>query len=267
MLYTMDIDFTPSEIDDLETAELPSPEQPKGFWTIKRERSYLYASFPGQTAERHQPPPQPPGTYLYLAPGSLPKRDPFQKTLSEEACDEALFKEYEGPPQEREEDLPGPQQDTACPPPYKLRHQRQPQLRGRMGSVQDPDQSPPPPRRSARIAGMKRPAAPLPSQAMPNKKSRGRAAPKAAAVAAEPTAQETRRRRTRPTPARAPAEIEPETRPKRGRRRPKENGPNTRSTVAKKKATRIPAPDGAGRGGAAATDTPRRRRGRPRKNE
>lgn len=38
-LDTMDMDFTPSEIDDLETIQLPNSEQPKDFWTIRRKDS------------------------------------------------------------------------------------------------------------------------------------------------------------------------------------------------------------------------------------
>ncbi|CZR50564.1 uncharacterized protein PAC_00438 [Phialocephala subalpina] len=207
-LDTMDMDFTPSEIDDLETIELPDSEQPKGFWTIWREDSGLLAPFPGQLLEPFQPPPPPPGSLLYTPPGSLPpRRSIFEKTPSEEEHDEQLLEEL--------------------------------------------------PRRSARIADMKLPTEPLPSQAVSNKKPRGRAAPKAAAPAAQPTTQATQRRKTRPVPACPPLKIETETRPKRGRGRPrKENGQSTRSAVTKKKAARTPALAGPGRGRAAATGTP-----------
>jgi hypothetical protein len=252
-LDTTDMDFTPSEIDDLETIELPSPEQPKGFWTIRRKDSGLRAPFPGQLLEPFQPPPPPPGSLLYAPPGSLPpRRSIFEKTPSEEEHDETLLEQYGDSPQENP---PEPQRDTTSPPPQKPRRQRQRQLQDRMDSAQDRDQPPPLPRRSVRIGGMKRPAELLPSQAASNKK---------------PTTQETQRRKTRPVPARPPPKIETETRPKRGRGRPrKENGPSTRSAVTKKKAARTPALAGAGRGGAAATATPAvpRRRGRPRKNE
>jgi hypothetical protein len=270
-LDTTDMDFTPSEIDDLETIELPSSEQPKGFWTIMRKVSGLRAPFPGQLLEPFQPPPQPPGSLLYAPPGSLPpKRSIFQKTPSEEGHDETLSKEYEDSPQELEQNAPEPQRDTASPPPQKPRRQRRRQLQDGMDSAQDRDQPPPLPRRSARIAGMKRAAEPPPSQAASNKKPRGRAAPKAAAPATRSTTQETRCRKPRPVPARLPPKIKTETRPYRGRGRPRKgNGPSTRPVVTKKNAARTPALAGAGSGGAAASSTPAvpRRRGRPRKNE
>ncbi|KAI9786412.1 MAG: hypothetical protein M1839_006872 [Geoglossum umbratile] len=197
-LDTTDMDFTPSEIDDLETIELPSSKQPKGFWTIRRKDSGLRHPFPGQLLEPSQPPPPLPGSPLYAPPGSLPpRRSIFEKTPSEEEHDEPLLEEYEDSPQEQEQNPPEPQRDTTSPPPQKPRRQRQRQLQDRMGSAQDRDQPPPLPRRSARIAGVKRPAEPLPSQAASNKKPR--AAPKAAAPAAQPTTQETQRRKTSPS--------------------------------------------------------------------
>ncbi|KAF1952625.1 hypothetical protein CC80DRAFT_527691 [Byssothecium circinans] len=271
-LDTTDIDFTSSEIDALETIELLGSEQPKGFWTIGRDA--LEPSFPGQLLEPFEHPPALPGSLLYAPPGSLPpRRSIFEKTPSEEEYHEALLEECEDSPQEPEENPPKPQRDTTSPPPQKPRRQRQRQrqLQDRMDGAQDRDHPPPLPRRSARIAGMKRPAEPLPSQAASNKKPRGRAAPNAAAPAAQPTTHEIQRRKTKPAPARPPPKIETETQPKRGRGRPrKENGPSIRSAVMKKKVVRTPALAGAGRGGAAATDTPamprRRGRGRPRKS-
>ena len=59
-LDTMDMDFTPSEIDDLETIELPSPEQPKGFWFISRG---CWPSFPGQLLDPFRSPPAAPGLF------------------------------------------------------------------------------------------------------------------------------------------------------------------------------------------------------------
>jgi hypothetical protein len=63
-LETTGMDFTPSEIDDLETIELPSSEQPKNIWTVGEEAIPPY--FPGQRldltkraekARRHKAPP------------------------------------------------------------------------------------------------------------------------------------------------------------------------------------------------------------------
>jgi hypothetical protein len=157
-LDTTDMDFTPSEIDDLETIELPSSEQPKGFWAIRRKDSGLRAPFPGQLLEPFQPPTPPPGSLLYAPPGSLPpRRSIFEKTPSEEEHDERLLEEYE-------DSAPEPQRDTTSPPPQKPQCQRQRQLQDRMDSVQDLDQAPPPstqcqdrrhetPRRATAFAG------------------------------------------------------------------------------------------------------------------
>jgi hypothetical protein len=259
-LDTTEMDFTPSEIDDLETVELPSSEQPKGFWYIRRKESGLRAPFPGQLLEPFQPPTPPPGSILHAPPGSLPpRRSIFQKTPSEEEHDETLLEEYEDSPQELEQNPPEPQRDTTSPLPQKSRRQCQHQLQDRMDSGHNRDQSPIP-RRSARIAGLKRPAEPLPSQAASKKKPRRGAASKAAAPASQPPTQKTQPRKTRPVPARPPPKIERETRPKQGRGRPrKEGGLSTRSIVMKKKAARTPALAGAGREGL-------RQRGRPRKN-
>lgn len=273
-LDTTDMDFTPSQIDDLETIERPSSEQPKGFWYISRDNMYVQPAFPGQVVEPYQPPPEPSGSLLHKPSGppvsslffsSLPNL--FANTRPEEEHDEAMLEENEESRQELEQNPPVSQRDTTNPPPHRPRRQLKRRLQDRVDSAQERDQPPPLPRRSARIAGMKRPAEPLPSQAASNKKPRGGAAPKAAALTAQPTARETRRK-TRPVPARPPPKIETEARPKRGRGRPrKENGPSTHSAVKKTTAARTPAPARGRRRGAAATDTPAvpRRRGRPRK--
>ena len=262
-LEITDMEFTPSEIDDLETIERPSSEQPKGFWLISEEDSNLQPPFPGQLLEAFQPPPCLPGSLLYLPPGSLPpKRSIFQKTPSEEERDDTLLEESENSPQELQQNPAEPQQETASSPPQEPRRRRQRQLQDRVDGAQERDQPPPLPRRSARIAGMGRRAELLPSQAASNKKPRGRAAPKAAAPTAHPATQESHRGKTGPVPARRPSKIGTGTRPKRGQGRPrKEREPSTRSAVTKTNTAR--------RGGAAATDTPAvpRRRGRPRKNE
>ncbi|KAK3940768.1 hypothetical protein QBC46DRAFT_120692 [Diplogelasinospora grovesii] len=285
------MEFTPSEIDELETIELPESEQPEGFWVI--EEGDIPPSFPGQMidgdarvrkrekerAERLEK-ERAERLEKARAEGHEEVRiDPFFQAFKEKFFPGPGPFRLFGPPQpaEHEEaspeepDASEPQRDAACLPPQKQQRLRQRQPRDGVDRAQNQDQLLPPPRRSARIAGMKRPAEPLPSQMAPNKRPRGRAAPKAAAPAAAPAAQptslETRRTKTRLVPARAPPKGKTETRPRQGRGRPrKENGPSMRSAVGKKKPGRTPAPAGTGR--AAETDAPGvpRRRGRPRKN-
>lgn len=279
-----EMEFTPSEIDELETIELPESEQPKGFWVI--EEGDLPPFFPGQMIDvaariRKDWKDRAEGLEKAKAEGWEPLVDPFYEEFKKKFFPGGrLFREPS--PEEHEasgkrqeastdlqEDAHEPQQDAACPPPQKQRRLRQRQPRDGVDRAQDQDQPlPPPPRRSARIAGMKRAAEPLPSQTAPNKRPRGRVAPKVAAPAAAPTSRETRRTKTRPVPARAPPKGKTEARPRQGRGRPrKENGPSMRSAVGKKPA-RSPAPAGTGNGRAMGTDAPGvpRRRGRPRKN-
>lgn len=270
-LDTMDMDFTPSEIDDLETIELPDSEQPDGFWMIRRD-ACPQPPFPGQFLEPYRPPPGVPGDHLYVSSGSLPRLSLFSKTPSEEGDDAILSEEYEEEDslQDQEQNLPKSQRDVTNLLRQKLWRQRQRQLQDKMDSAQNRDESPPLPRRSARIAGIKRPAEDLPSEAASSKKPRGRAAPKAAVPATQPTTREIQRRKERLVLARPPPMMETQTRPKRGRGRPrKENALNSRSVVTKKKAARMPALAGRGRGRAAARGTPAvsRRRRRQRLNE
>ncbi|KAI0976971.1 hypothetical protein F4678DRAFT_456251 [Xylaria arbuscula] len=219
-----DMEFTPSEIDELEAIELPESEQPEGFWVI--EDGDLPPLFPGQIAEGREIPVDP-GVKFFIekffpGPGPIHLFGPPQAVQHEESSPE----EHEASI-ELQEDASEPQREAACPPPQKRRRLRQHQPRDGVDGAQDQDQPlPPPPRRSARIAGTKRPAEPLSSQTAPNKRPRGGAALEAAASTAQPTSQETRRTRTRLIPTQPPPKEKMETRPKRGRGRPrKENGP------------------------------------------
>ena len=279
-----EMEFTPSEIDELETIELPESEQPEGFWVV--EDGDLPPFFPGQgqdvdarirksekeraarleklKAEGWKPPVHPAEEFFIKKFGNV---DLFGRPLPPAEHEEASPEEHDAST-ETQVDASELQGDAS--PPQQRRRLRQRQPQDGVDGAQDRDQPfPPPPRRSARIAGMKRPADPLPSQTAPNKRPRGRAAPKAAAPAAQPTLRETRRAKIRLVPARPPPKEEKETRPRRGRGRPrKESGPSMRSAVGKRLA-RTPAPAGTGNGRAAGTDAPSvpRRRGRPRKNE
>lgn len=291
--------FTPSEIDELETIELPESEQPEGFWALDEQA--LPPFFPGQRqdadaritkqwkermeenekakAEGREPPFKWGVERFNLGPlfGGSPQA--VQHKESSPGEHEASI--------ELQEDASEPQREAACPPPQKRRRLHRHQTRDGVDGAQDQDQPlSPPSRRSARIAGMKRPAEPPPSQTAPNKRPRRGAAPEATASAARPTSQETRRTRTRLVPTRPPpkekTETQPkrgpgrprkermgtETQPKRGRGRPKKNGLSMRSAVRKRPA-RTPAPAEAGSGSVVGTNVPGvpRRRGRPRKYE
>ncbi|KAF2240530.1 hypothetical protein BU26DRAFT_207337 [Trematosphaeria pertusa] len=206
-LDTADIDFTASEVDDLETIELPPSEHPPHFWTIPD--GFGFRTYPGQTIDvsasveqlaRDFPPPSVPNPIRLFGPTSPPP------------------KEHEDASLELEEKLSTPpQQDLMSPPPQnpQRRSQRQRQAQGKVTKAKDQN-TPPPPRRSARIAGMKRPADPLPLQAAPNKKPRGRATPKAAVPATQHTTPKTRRRKPgRVVPARPPPKESSKTRSRR----------------------------------------------------
>ncbi|KAI1289079.1 hypothetical protein F5Y03DRAFT_378428 [Xylaria venustula] len=264
-----EMEFTPSEIDELETIELPESEQPEGFWVIKN--GDLPPFFPGQMhdvhaeirerqkkraeslerarAEGREIPVDP--VVQALIKKVFPGPGPFRIFGSPPAVQhDKSSPEQRGASIELQEDTFEPQREAACPPPQRQRRLRQRQPRDGLDGPPDQDQPlTPQPRRSARIAGMKRPAEPIPSQTAPNKRPRGRVAPQAAASATQPTRQETR--------------------PKRGRGRPrKENGPSIRSAV-RKGPERTPATAGTRSDRAAGTNVPSvpRRRGRPRKYE
>ncbi|KAI1160588.1 hypothetical protein F5B18DRAFT_631851 [Nemania serpens] len=201
-----EMEFTPSEVDDLETIELPESEQPERYWTI--DDGDLPPFFPGQMvdnmaqirkrqkerveklekakAEGYKSR----SDLVYEAfkakffPGGEPVRlfGPLKPAQDEESVPEELQASIE-----LQEDAPEPQQHGAGLPPQKRRRMRQRQPRDDVDGAQTQDQPLPPPlRRSTRVAGIKRPAEPLPSEAAP-KRPRGRpAAPRATAVVAKP---------------------------------------------------------------------------------
>ncbi len=281
-----EMEFTPSEVDELETINLPGSEQPEGFWVHKT----LAKRFPGMMADveaeiRESQRERAAELERLKAEGWESPVNAgnvfFDNMLAEWSKVHGtvgLFRplplpqeEANAAPEEEEPEASGasPQADMhdlqgdASPP----REQRR--LRRRQAPVA-PDQNQPlpqPPRRSARIAGMKRPAEDLPSQAAPSKRPKKAAAPKVAAPAAPPAARETRRTSTRPAPARPPSKEKTETQPRRGPGRPrKEDRANTHSTMLKKPA-RTPAAartENRKATGSDAQDVPRRR-GRPRK--
>lgn len=201
-----DMEFTCSEIDELETIDLPGSEQPEGFWVI--EPGDLPPSFPGQMcddsaeiakrekaraekarAEGRERKMVDPVIQAFMerfhkGPGPFRLFGPPQPLEHRDVSPE----EHGDAPSEPQKDASESGRDTACPPPQKQRRLRQRQLRAGVDRAQDQNQILPPSRRSARITGIKRPAEPLLSQTAPNKKPRG-SVPKAAAPAAAPAAQ------------------------------------------------------------------------------
>jgi hypothetical protein len=175
--FETDMDFTPSEISDLETIELPRSEQPENFWTIGEADPPPY--FPGQTANpaakaqrarRREPPSSAPREWL--GPTLFPL---FRQQAHEEVSQEQCEKELEVKTAELQESISrGPQR-----PKFRRK------LRDKADRAQDRNDRPPP-RRSARIAGMKRPAEPLPSETGPSKRPRSRVAMEAAAPNKKP---------------------------------------------------------------------------------
>jgi hypothetical protein len=182
-------DFTPSEIDALDAIELPTSEQPERFWTIRK--GDLPPFFPGQRVEpyesarlREQKPSL--SASQELSPPRASIFGPIKPKLSyvrifgpmespPEEREEPSFEEHEASPQYLQGSLSQSQRGVAKPPPpqeplHRRPRKRQPQNRGRDG---DRERHPLTlPRRSARVAAIKRPAEPLPSQVMPNKKPR-----------------------------------------------------------------------------------------------
>lgn len=246
-MKTADIDFTPSEIDDLETIELPSPEQPEYYWEIGDEDAPPY--FPGQRydvskqaerAWRQRVEEARRDGALTLSPrvSPLPQRYLALLPLLPTPVKGASSNGNENTVQELEDNICKPQQDTSSlltPNPR-----------------QNPDPDHPPLRRSARIAGTKRSGELLLSHTAPNQKTRGRTALSAVAPTAQRALREIRHTKTKPVSAGQSSKYETATRRKQGRRLPtKENWPGTRSAIAK----RIPATSASARtrrGGAVA---------------
>ncbi|KAI5859903.1 hypothetical protein GGS23DRAFT_607144 [Durotheca rogersii] len=206
--------FTPSEVDDLETIELPESEQPEGFWAIKEDDQPPY--FPGQIGN--------PVATLEAMDNRFAETEAMIKGQYEQQEKKALLEEH---------NAPEPEPKPLGPPP-KRRRLRQHRPSDDVDEAHDRggQSLPPPARRSARIAGMKRPAEPQPLPAAPNKRPRPR--PRgSAAPAAHPASRGARRAATSSGPAPAPLEREGETRPRLRSGRPGD-GPGA-AGVGKKK--------------------------------
>lgn len=234
------VDFTPSEIDALETIEKfheHPGEEPESFWRIHVRSGDLPPDFPGQTDEPIEmierrrrrllglPSPTPPPqeteeSRLFRERGSLfdggwfNDRGWINDKEGPIGCGE---EHYEASPQEPEEPPAGPSEDR----PRSRRSQNQIPLSPPQSGL----------RRSARIATMKRKAEPEHSQAAPNKKIKTRTT--SVADHAQPAPRETRHTRAKSAlrrPQKAEALTETKTRQK-GKRPTKENNAGMSSGV------------------------------------
>lgn len=250
------MEFSPSEVEDLETIDLPRTEQPKWYWNIEELEQKPH--FPGQLGDPKAWADEKRRLYPDLYPqenSHPPVREnrpslfgPLEPTQEEER-EGAFVEECERESQDLEENLPEPEEGSPRPPRQEPGRRRKPKPRLQTGSAQDGDQPPPPLRRSARISAMKRKAESLPSQQTaeaPNKKRKLRAPSNEQATAPapipEPITRAARRgRAAKPVPARPPppAKTETHTRAKRGRVTARESTKgdirSSRSAVTKKK--------------------------------
>ncbi|KAI1347199.1 hypothetical protein F5Y01DRAFT_307762 [Xylaria sp. FL0043] len=291
-----DMGFTPSEIDELETIDLPRSEQPEGFWVIEDGDEPPY--FPGQMedeaariekrqkeeaerlekarAEGHEIPVDP-DVKLFLerfARGEVPNgaRGHDQPVMSpprrsarlagiKRAAEPQLS---HTPPNKRPRGRAPRKAATLATAPAA-----QPASQRAVGAQDQGQALLPSPRRSTRIAGIKRVAEPQLSETPPNKRPRGRAARKAAASVDQPTSRETPRTRTRQVPNQPLPNEKTEARQRRGPGRPRKmDGPSRRSVV-EGQSVKAPAPSGSGSSRTAKRDMPAvpKRRGRPRKDK
>lgn len=224
-----DMDLTPSEIDDLETIELSSPEQPENYWAITNE--WALQTFPGQRldlAKKAENLLRQRAEEVARGDRASPKGYSAQFPRYCSPQQEVSSEENEDTVQELKENTSQAQQDTGSlfihSPLQNSPCQHERQLQDQEVRSQDPDPDRPPLRRSARIASIKRLAEPLLSQTVPNKKHRGRTALNAEAPTVQPASREIRDTKTKTVSARLPAKEETATRRGRGRRRPtKEN--------------------------------------------
>lgn len=267
-----EMDFTPSEIDELETINLPESEQPQGFWGIKR---YDYSGyyFPGMLVDRRAENEQARKETQALrarmiAEGHIPRLHPAAEFYLKK---HGLLHTLDEPPPAEDKEVSELQEDAASPPSQGTRGLRPRQPRDQGHEAQEQGESLPPlPRRSARIAAKKRPAESSPMQTVPNKRCKVAVAPKPATLAAQPVPRETRRAKATPGPGRPAAKGKSiEAGVKRGPGRPrKKNGSNIRP-AAQTKPERATAPARPKKSRDIATETSNvpRKRGRPRKNK
>ncbi|KAI3318580.1 hypothetical protein HD806DRAFT_512031 [Xylariaceae sp. AK1471] len=260
-----DFEFTPSEIDEFETIDLPESEQPKGYWAI--ERGSLPPSFPGQTVDsagfaRRRLEEESEGIGKANTDIWVALNDPSIEFLKQQLVSTTGSMQLFGPPRQEKAlppkalepslDVPG---STSNSPQREATDVKLP--RKRKTGVSDIQTQERPLRRSVRIAAMKRSAEPLPSHATPPIKRRrgGVALGLSTDTDAQPTLLRSHATTDESVSTQPLSSQKTKTQPQRARGRPKkEIGTGLRSVAARdesKVAGKLGMP---------------RRRGRPRKH-
>ncbi|OAQ61560.1 hypothetical protein VFPPC_09383 [Pochonia chlamydosporia 170] len=255
-----EMEFTPSEIGDLETIELSDDEQPEGFWLMPDGLDGLRGTYPGESVDvakredrkrrrwafmygyklpEPSSPPRtrllPPGVKLF---GNLEPNEPKDAT---QELEESIQDDAHGPRHAKS------RQSLA----QKLPRQRGRRQRDEADGITESSQHPPL-RRSARIAALKRPAEPMvsPAESRPTKKPRTRETtktktaktktkPKPAVATAPTPSRRAQRSKTKPLTKPLPQNKEAAPRSTRGRGRPaKDSKASTQSARVKKQPTR-----------------------------
>ncbi|KXH65915.1 hypothetical protein CSAL01_07373 [Colletotrichum salicis] len=203
------IDFTPSELDELETNELPWEEQPETYWVVSKGMEDTPA-FPGQMPEGHS-------HDHHSDPMPIARSAPTGALGSRKGTSETASVKIPLSTDASEQEPLEPQERVLSHTSQKARRGRPRQSQNETSIAHDHDQSSPAPRRSARIAGKKRPAEPEPTETPSSKRTRGRKAPRADQLPASESGQ-TKRRSGLKLP---PPQTETKAVLKRGAGRPK----------------------------------------------
>lgn len=254
-----EMDFSPSEIEDLETIELPDDEQPEGFWLNSDEDGAVRGDYPGETLDvakqeqkrRHRWAQM--YKHLDVEPKPRPSAYGFRLFGPVKVNHAGLWDAVQQVEKSTQDDAHGPQvaksrQSLA----QKLPRQRGRRQRDEADGITESSQHPPL-RRSARIAAMKRPAEPMvsPAESRPKKKPRTRETttttkttktktkPKPAVATAPTSSRKGQRPKTKPLTKPLPQNKEAAPRSKRGRGRPaKDSKASTQSAKVKKQPSR-----------------------------
>ncbi|KAJ0297763.1 hypothetical protein COL5a_011918 [Colletotrichum fioriniae] len=207
------MDFTPSELDELEANELPWDEQPETYWVTPKGMERM-PGFPGEMPKSHSADYHSPQMHISRsAPAEAlgSRKEALEKrgARSRLSVDASAKK----PPKPREPALNHP--------PQKIQRGRPREPQNETAITQDLDQSSHVPRRSARIAGKKRSAESIPAEAPPTKRARGRTASRVGQL----TVSESGPTKKGSAQARPPPQKETKPVPKRERARPKKGTP------------------------------------------
>ncbi|KAI1125401.1 hypothetical protein F5Y10DRAFT_279500 [Nemania abortiva] len=201
-----EMEFTPSEIDELETIELSKPKQPGGSWAVGEGDTSPCVSgriaenkAHGETAQGHEELVE----LVFQAPTESFFSGLFPHDVSLQESDTSS-------------ELQGDAAYTLAP--NRCCSSRQQSQDG----TQDPDQSPVP-QSSARISSMKSPLESVPSPTSPNKILGTIIVSTASPATAQPPKRKARHTNRRSVSSRAPPKQETEAQPARGRGRPRKD--------------------------------------------